>query len=138
MSRKIFRKKSLDKLNAPETLDECIKVTNPGVWLILTAAVLLLVGACIWGVFGHIDSTASASVIAENGTLTGTLAEENAAAVEAGMTVHFAEYEATVESIGKKEGRYVCTFSANGTVPDGIYDGKITVQSFTPFSFILN
>ena len=138
MQKEIFRKKSLDKLKSPEILDECIKVTNPGVWLILAAVILLLVGACVWGAFGHIDSVAAVSVHAENGVLTGTVTEEKAASVKTGMSVHFAEYEATVKSFTKSGGTYTCELSSESTVPDGFYDGSIVIQSFKPFSFIFN
>ncbi len=36
MEDPIFRKKSLDKLSSPEQLNDYIKVTNPGVWIIKT------------------------------------------------------------------------------------------------------
>ena len=138
MEKQVFRKKSLDKLKSPESLDESIKVTNPGVWLILAAVILLLIGVCIWGAFGHIDSITPVSVRAENGVLTGTAAEENITSVKTGMTVRFAEFDATVESISDESGEYVLTLSAKEAVPDGVYDGSIVIQSFKPFSFILN
>ena len=138
MEKQIFRKKSLDKLKSPESLDESIKVTNPGVWLILAAVILLLVGACIWGAFGHIDSITPVSVHSQNGVITATATEENITSVKTGMTVHFAEYDATVESIEKQDGGYILTLTAKETVPDGVYDGNIVIQSFKPFSFIFN
>ena len=138
MEKQVFRKKSLDKLKSPESLDESIKVTNPGVWLILAAVILLLVGACVWGAFGHIDSITPVSVYAKNGDLTGTVTEENIKSVKMGLTVHFAEYDATVEGIEKENGGYVLTLTAKETVPDGVYDGNIVIQSFKPFSFIFN
>ena len=138
MEKEIFRKKSLDKLKSPESLDESIKVTNPGVWLILAAVILLLVGACVWGAFGHIDSITPVRVHAQNGVITATATEENITAVKTGMTVHFAGYGATVEGIERQDGGYVLTLTANNAVPDGVYDGNIVIQSFKPFSFILN
>ena len=63
MEQKIFRKKSIDKINSPENLNDYIRVTNPGVWLILAAVIALLIGACVWGFFGHIDTTADASAV---------------------------------------------------------------------------
>lgn len=138
MQNEIFRKKSLDKLKSPESLDESIKVTNPGVWLILAAVILLLVGACVWGAFGHIDSITPVSVHSQSGVITATAAEENFTSIKTGMTVHFAEYDATVESIEKQDSGYVLTLTANETVPDGFYDGSIVIQSFKPFSFIFN
>lgn len=44
----LFRKKSLDKLNSPENLDEYLKVSNISGWLIILALVLIIVGAIFW------------------------------------------------------------------------------------------
>ena len=50
----IFRKKSLERVAAPEQLDDYIKVTTPSVWIILAATLLLVAGMLIWAVFGRI------------------------------------------------------------------------------------
>ena len=55
MNNNIFRKKSIDKVSSPEKLDDYIRVTTPGVWIVLIAIVLLLIGAVIWGVFGNVE-----------------------------------------------------------------------------------
>ena len=54
MNDKIFRKKSIDRMSSPEQLNDYIKVTNPGVWMALAAIVILLIGVCVWGVFGKL------------------------------------------------------------------------------------
>ncbi|MBR5336988.1 MAG: hypothetical protein IK152_03295 [Lachnospiraceae bacterium] len=51
----LFREKSMERVSSPEKLNDYIKVTTPSVWLVLTIAVLLLVGALVWGVFGTVD-----------------------------------------------------------------------------------
>lgn len=51
----IFRKKSIERVTSPEQLDDYIRVTTPSVWLILTAAMILIIGALFWGVFGKIQ-----------------------------------------------------------------------------------
>ena len=68
MNEEIFKKKSLDKVKSPESIDDYIRVSNPGVWLLLISVIVLLIGAVVWGIFGRIDSTVSASVRIENGT----------------------------------------------------------------------
>ena len=139
MSEEIFRKKSLDKVKSPENLDDYIQVSNPGVWLLLVSVIVLLAGACVWGIFGHIDSTVEASVRAENGTVVCTVAEEDCSSVSEGMTVRFGGFEAVIAEIGQKEdsGR-VCVLRPDQTVPDGFYTGKIVIQSVKPISFVLN
>ena len=52
MNNGIFRQKSIDKVSSPEKLDDYIRVTTPGVWITITAIVILLVGTIVWGTFG--------------------------------------------------------------------------------------
>ena len=51
---KIFRKKSLERISTPDDIDDYIKTTTPGVWMILVAILLILFGTLIWSVFGQI------------------------------------------------------------------------------------
>ena len=48
MDNSIFRKKSLERISSPESLNDCLHVTSPAVWLILTVVILLLAGMLIW------------------------------------------------------------------------------------------
>lgn len=139
MKEEIFRKKSLDKVKSPENLDDYIHVSNPGVWLLLISIIVLLAGACVWGMFGHIDSTAPTIVQVKDGAVTCFVADENISTVHNGMTVRFDGFEAVITEIGKKdESGYICTLQSNQTIPDGFYEGKIVIKSVKPLSFVLN
>lgn len=139
MTEEIFRKKSLDKVKSPENLDDYIQVSNPGVWLLLFSIIILLAGACVWGMFGHIDSTVDADVHLENGVAVCYIKEENISAVQAGMTVRFDGYEVVITEISKQESTgYVCKLQLDQQIPDGVYDGKIVTSSVKPLSFVLN
>ena len=139
MSEEIFRKKSLDKVKSPESLDDYIRVSNPGVWLLLISVIVLLIGAVVWGIFGHIDSTVPASVRIENGTAVCYVEEDNMTSVKVGQTVKFEDCEAVIESVGNKtDDGYVCTLSDISELADGFYEGKVIVESYKPLSFILN
>ena len=59
---KLFREKSLEAVESPESLNDYLRVTSPGVWLVMAAVITLLVGAILWGIFGHIRTTASFAV----------------------------------------------------------------------------
>lgn len=63
----LFREKNLERLESPEKLNDYLRVTSPGVWMVLGAVIVLLIGVCIWGVFGRIQATTQAVVITESG-----------------------------------------------------------------------
>ena len=54
---KLFREKSLEAVESPESLNDYLRVTSPGIWLVLAAVIALLVGGILWGIFGHIRTT---------------------------------------------------------------------------------
>ena len=69
--KQVFRQKSLDRLESPEQLNDYIRVMNPGIWFLIAGIIVLLIGTCVWGVFGKIGeiNIDSAVTIVENGTL---------------------------------------------------------------------
>lgn len=139
MKEEIFRKKSLDKVKSPENLDDYIRVTNPGVWLLLVSALVLLAGACVWGIFGHVDSTVPVTVCVDNGVAVCYVADENITSVKTGLIVKVADYEASITQIGEKdEMGYKCSLSAGISLSDGYYEGKAVIKSYKPLSFVLN
>ena len=48
MNESIFRKKSLEKISSPEKNDEYMRVTRPGVLLIICAVIMLIVAILSW------------------------------------------------------------------------------------------
>ena len=64
---KLFREKSLEAIESPESLNDYLRVTSAGVWLVLAAVIALLAGLILWGVFGRIDTKASLAVTSADG-----------------------------------------------------------------------
>ena len=62
MDHQLFRKSSLERISSPEQLNDYIKAAGPAAWLVLAAAVILLTGACIWGIFGRLETRLTAPV----------------------------------------------------------------------------
>ncbi len=60
---KLFREKSLEAVESPESLNDYLRVTSVGVWLVLSAVIALLVGGILWGILGRIDTKRQAAVI---------------------------------------------------------------------------
>ncbi len=55
MADQLFREKSLERVSSPEEMNDYIRVTTPSIWIILLAAVILMLGILVWAVFGRID-----------------------------------------------------------------------------------
>lgn len=139
MKEELFRKKSLDRVKSPENLDDYISVSNPSVWLLLISVIVLLIGALIWATCGHIDSTVSAIVRVENGEAVCYITNEDFDSVEVGMSIEFANQTATItEVVEQDEKGYTCSLSTAANQIDGLYEGKIVVDSYKPLSFIMN
>jgi hypothetical protein len=51
----LFRKKSMDRVSSPEQLNDYIRVTSPGLWLVLAAVVILLAGMLAWSILGTVE-----------------------------------------------------------------------------------
>ena len=59
---KLFREKSLEAVESPESLNDYLRVTSPGIWLVMASVIVLLIGGILWGIFGHIRTTADFAV----------------------------------------------------------------------------
>ena len=157
MNEQLFRKKSIERVSSPEQLDAYTRGANPSIWMVLIAIVVLLVGVCVWGILGHLDTAVSAVAVCENGTVTLYVKDENGKSVLAGMEVRIGEDTASVTAISpmpiKAETElsdYVCHVGGFGAedwvyavqtdaqLPDGVYSAKIIVESALPMSFVVN
>ena len=127
MNEQVFRKKSLDKVKSPENLNDYVQVSNPGVWLLLAAIIVLLAGAVIWGVFGHIETTVEVKAAAADGVIT-CEAED----IEPGMILRIGDAEYEITAV---DGDRV---TAKADIADGDYSAQIVTESIAPLSFVLN
>lgn len=59
----LFREKSLQRVSSPEKLDDYIKVVTPGVWLVLTAVIILLAGVLVWASVGNVPVTDASGAV---------------------------------------------------------------------------
>ena len=102
MNHSVFRQKSMEKITSPEQMNDYIRVSNPSVWMILAAVIVLLIGVCVWGAFGHLDTVVQTGGICEDGRLTVYLSEGDFARSDgdAILSVGEAEYAAASDAAG--------------------------------------
>ena len=153
----LFRKKSMDRISSPEQLNDYIRVSTPSVWLLLAAIVILLVGVCVWGVFGHMDTTLPVVIRAGDGQAIAYVRQADAEKVAPGMEVTIGDREGKVVSIGTEpvqvddtfteymrhvgglqSGEWVYAVTLELDCPGGVHEGKIVIDSVSPMSFVLN
>lgn len=97
----VFREKSLARMSSPEQLDQYIHVSNPSVWVILGAIVLLLLGGIVWSCVGTIAEREGALVVVNNGVATVYAQQDSAQSMAAGQTFELASETAGVERSGE-------------------------------------
>ena len=157
MNDKIFRKKSIDRMSSPEQLNDYIKVTNPGVWMALAAIVILLVGVCVWGVFGRLETKLSVAAVSQDGQTVLYVKEDNVASVRENMNVYIGGEVYKVTSVSAQPvtvteeiseyarhtgelsiGEWVYVVQIDGNMPDGVYKAQIVTDSVSPLYFVFN
>lgn len=130
----LFRKKIMDRISSPEQLTDYLRVTTPGIWVILGAVLLLLAGLFVWASIGTLETKADASVIVEDHQaliIPGTAQE-----LKQGMTLRVASEEYVISRVEKDEyGR--STGRASVDQPDGAYEGEVVVEKTRPIDFLL-
>lgn len=131
MNQQLFRKSSIERISSPEQLNDYIRVTNPGVWLVLAAVIALLIGACVWGMFGHLDTTISAPVEVRGGEARLLLEDGQQIDPSAPVVIGGRNF-----SLGPAVGGGA--YSVSVDLPDGDYQAAVVTERVTPLSFVFN
>ena len=143
MQSQLFRKKTVDRISSPEQLQDYMRVTTPGVWMVLTAVILLLVGMIISSAVVTMESTIKEqAVVDEDGTvLQIALPLAQKELVEPGMRVRVAGREAKIDMIFQLEGEVQVLAELTGEgdkLSAGTYDVEIVTETVTPISLLFN
>lgn len=159
MSDSVFRQKSMDKITSPEQMNDYIRVSNPSVWMVLAAVIVLLLGVCVWGAFGHLDTVVQTGGSCEVGRLTAYLSEEAFAKLkgEVILSVNGTEYSVSsdlsaapvqlgadtdpylLHLLDLSAGDWAHALSADAPgLGDGVCSVSVIVERVRPLEFVLN
>ena len=130
----IYRQKALDRISAPDQLTDYLKVTNPGVWAVLAAIILLLLGLLAWACVGTLQTKADAKVIIKKDAAAVVVPDPYTVNEGMRVTVESQEYPITstfVDEYGRTVGM------ANMALPDGTYEGTVVVEETHAIDFLL-
>ena len=121
----LFRKNSMESISSPEQLTDYLRVTNPAVWIVMAAIILMLVGMLIWGSVAQIDSYAAGTAQVQDGRMIVVFDDSGLAAnVKAGMSVTIGETSSPIDSVGMTESGALFA-SASTTLADGSYPARV-------------
>ena len=137
----IFREKSIERIQSPENLNDYVRVTNPGVWLLLIGMIALLAGAVVWGVFGRLDTVLRVDTHVVGGNTVCYVDEAYIESIREGMTVKLDDKTGSIGKVGGKVENgagYECEIITQDELADGLYVGEILLESRSPISFVLN
>lgn len=156
-NQSVFRKEMLDRLASPEKLDDYIKVSNPGLFTVLVAVVLLLIALCVWSFFVQLDTIVTVAAISDGQTVTVYLPEREIVKVDETDSVRIDGNDFSISYVPKqpiqasdvmdKYQLHVSGLSAedwvypiklNGVISSGTYSAKVIEESHSIISYLIN
>ncbi|SDA09356.1 hypothetical protein SAMN02910447_00284 [Ruminococcus sp. YE71] len=133
----IFRQRSLDRISSPEQLTDYLRVTNPGVWVLLAAVIMLLGGLFAWSMVGSLETLTDGVALVENGQAQIMVTDSGKGEITSDMTVRIDSDEYEIATVEKDDfGRTVALAPVNEA--DGKYDVKIVIESIHPIKFLFS
>ena len=126
------------RMTSPEQLNDYLKVTNPKIWALLVAVLLILGGFLLWSGSTTIESYATGTAQAVGGELTVMFDDaDQAARVQPGMEMEVGDMRTEVLVVGvDDEGNTVAT--AQTTIPDGTYSVRVGYNATQVLSMLMN
>ena len=153
----LFREKSLKSVASPESMDQYLRVTSPGVWALLAGVIILLAGLVVWGIFGHIDTKVQVAVVSDQNACICYVPKDALQAVVAEKTLVVEDQtlelapEALEPQVIKEDENVYTMLAGNLSVGDivypikvtsdlkqGVYTGTITTERISPVSLLMN
>ncbi len=160
MDNSVFRKSSIDRVSSPEQLNDYIRVSNPSIWIILAAVIILLGSVLVWSIYGTLETTIDKKGISRDGEVVCYLPVSSE--ISKGMAAKIGDKEGiitgisdtpiskqeleklygdreeyTLYAISPAEWSYEVNIDVEG-LANGIVDVSIILESINPISFLLN
>ncbi len=155
--KSLFRKKSEEYIDSPEKLDYYLHVTTPGVWALLAAVIVLLIGALAWSFMGRLDTHVTVAVVSEDGKCAAYVTEDAINAVVQNKMAAIDGQKITLEPSslepivitdstnvyirlagGLNVGDIVYEIPVSDSLDEGVYSATVTTETVSPISLLLN
>jgi hypothetical protein len=143
MENQVFRQKSVERISSPEQLQDYMRVTTPGVWMVLAAVILLLAGLILSSALVNVESkiTEQGTVTEDGSMLDIMLPLSQKSLVAPGMLVRVADREAKIDMVfqAENEVEVIAMLPEDGVkLAPGTYDVEIVTETVRPISFLFS
>ena len=133
-NQKVYRQETLERISSPEQLNDYLKVTNVGIWVVLITVMLLLAGIFVWSRVGTLETKQEAVAAVHSNQAVITLAKPGRIKEE--YPIRFQNKEFTIDKIVTDEyGRAVVYVHMD--VPDGDYKVEVVTDQIHPIDFLI-
>ena len=134
------------RVSSPAEMHDYMRVTSPGLWLILGTLIVLLIALVVFSSFFTLENTLKVKArveVFENTivAVTCTLPLSDKDVVALGQKVRIAGTEGTIDFIMQDEEELNVTVAMDDesfTLPPGLYDAEIVLEATTPIHFLIN
>ena len=133
----VFRQQSLDSISSPEQLQDYLRVTNPGMWMLLAAVISLLAGLFAWSMVGELETLADGAAVVDHGQAVILVADADKGSIASGMTFRIGEDEYSISAVETDESGRTVAY-APVSEADGKYDVKIVTERIHPIEFLFS
>ena len=138
MEKKLFRKESLERISSPEQLNDYLRVTNPGIWLLLIAVIVLLAGVFLWSTQASIESFIRGTGVVNEDVLTVTFdSSTRLPSFEKGMLISVGDRTVPISFIAKADDGGLIV-GADTDLPNGTYDVKVGYSEIQLLKLLFN
>ena len=143
MQSRLFRSKTVERISSPEQLQDYMRVTNPGIWMVLAAVIVLLAGLLVASALVKVETTVRVKGVideADNDVVM-EIAPQQGEKVREGMTVRLADRSGQISYIYEDDGALRVSAELDDgaeALPRGTYDVEIVTETLSPISFLLN
>ena len=157
MKKSLFREKAYKKTLSPEQINDYIKTTGPGVWLTLSAIILLVLGMVVWGVCGTLEITIPSVTVCEDGKSYCYIAEKDIDKISSDSYIKIEDAVYKINKVSEEPvpvfeeispyGMHLGSFENNewvyraqidATLKDGVYKTYIVSDCVSPISLLWN
>lgn len=129
----VFREKSITRISSPEDLNEYIRVSNAGVWIMLIAIIIFLVGVIIWAIFGSVYSYQDGSARVNGGVAVVNYVHSQDEEAPTSVKI-----QGTVYPLPESAQSTSSVLKFDVLLEDGTYDCRVITRQYHPISFVLN